>query len=191
MLCTWCILYIYRQIEVLEDSIEQGQCTLDIHLYRKQLPNWEEEPALEGGEGNDATKADAGMQRIVNNLQPRNQVYNGRRNREECSDEHEEPAPNHLLAYLQISKVLVLFLELFLCQLLPTKGLHQQDTTDRERLLHHSRQRGQTLLCVLTGRSAHIPDLVGDPQEDRQQPEGDQCEERAEIGHRDNRAQSG
>src|SRR5947208_16308768 len=129
MLCIGCILNIYRQIEVLEDSIEQGQRTLDIYLNGKQLSNWEEEPTLERGESDDATEADASVQRIVNNLQSCDQIHDGRRNREERPDEHEEPAPDHLLPYFQVGEILILFLELVLGQFLPTEGLHQQNTT--------------------------------------------------------------
>ena len=40
------ILNINGQIQVLEDAVEERQCTLNIHLNIEQLPDWEEESAL-------------------------------------------------------------------------------------------------------------------------------------------------
>ena len=43
------------ELEVLEDPIEQGKRALDLDLDVEQLPQREEQPALEGSEGDDVT----------------------------------------------------------------------------------------------------------------------------------------
>ena len=78
------------------------------------------------------------MERVIDDLQTGYQVDNGRSDRKENADEHKEPAPDHLLTYFQISQFLVLLLEAPLGVLLASKSLGQQNTTHRERFLHHS-----------------------------------------------------
>ena len=126
------------------------------------------------------------MQRTVNDLPARHQVDHGWHNRKEGADKHKEPAPNHLLAHFQVGQFLVLFLKLLLGVFLASKGLGQENTTHRERFLHHSGKWGQALLCLFARRPAYIAYLVGDPQEERQQSERYEREQGTKVEHGDN-----
>src|SRR5579859_842219 len=46
------------QIEVFKDAIKERQRALNINLHAQKLPNWEEEPTLERGEGHNITDGD-------------------------------------------------------------------------------------------------------------------------------------
>src|SRR5438874_4687170 len=128
------------------------------------------------------------MKRVINNLQARHEIDNGRSNRKESADEHKEPASNHLLAHFQVGQFLVLFLELSLGIFLASKGLDQENTAYRERFLHHSAKRSQAFLCFFACSASYIAYLVGDPQKDRQQSKRYEREERTEVEHGYDRA---
>ena len=51
----WVVLDLDGQVEVLEDAVEQRQRALQVDLHVEQRPEREEQPALEGGEGDDVT----------------------------------------------------------------------------------------------------------------------------------------
>src|SRR5579884_1000136 len=122
-------------VQVLKDAVEQCQRTLNINLYVEKLSDRKEESALQGGKGYDGTKGHANAKdgEAVDNLPTGHQVDDGGRDREEGAHKHKEPAPDHLLAHLQIGQLLILFLEALLRILLATKGFHQQNTTHRQR----------------------------------------------------------
>src|SRR5438270_3828894 len=103
------------------------------------------------------------MKRVINNLQARHEIDNGRGNRKESADKHEEPASNHLLAHFQVGQLLVLFLKLPLGVFLTSKCLDQENTTHGERFLHHSGKRSQAFLCFLARSASYIAYLVGNP----------------------------
>ena len=103
------------------------------------------------------------MKRVINNLQARHEIDNGRSNRKESADKHKEPASNHLLAHFQVGQLLVLFLKLLLGVFLTTKGLDQENTTHGERFLHYSGKRSQAFLCFFACSASYIAYLVGDP----------------------------
>ena len=73
----------------------------------------------------------------MDDLQTCHQVDYCRSDREESTDEHKEPAANHLLAHFQVGEFLVFILKALLCVLLASKRFDKQDSTDRESLLHH------------------------------------------------------
>ena len=99
------ILDFNGQIQVLKDAVKQGQCSLNVHLNVQQLPNGEEEPALQGCECDDTSQTDCSARRVVYNLRARDEIHNRRCDRKEDANEHEEPATDHLLAYFQVVKV--------------------------------------------------------------------------------------
>ena len=89
-----------RQVEVLEDAVEQRQRALDLDLHVEQLAEREEQPRLERGEGDDV--ADRRRGRVALDGQPAGQpVDERRRDREDRADDHEEPAADHALADLE------------------------------------------------------------------------------------------
>ena len=82
---------------------------MNIHLNTEQLPDGEEEPALQGCKGDDSTDAEA--KRIAYNLRTRDEINNRWCDRKEDADEHEKPTPDHLLAYFQVGQGLILLLK--------------------------------------------------------------------------------
>lgn len=94
-------------------------------FHVEQLANREEELALQGCKCDDTTKADGCADGVVYDLHFRDKINNGGCNRKEDANEHEKPAPYHLLAYFQVGQVLVLLLELFLRIFLAPKGFCQ------------------------------------------------------------------
>ena len=66
----------------------------------------------------------------MDDLQTCHQVDHCRSDREEGTDEHEEPATDHLLAHFQVSELLVFVLKALLCILLASKSFDKQDATD-------------------------------------------------------------
>src|SRR5258708_27130361 len=160
------ILDFNGQIQVLKDTVKQSQCPLNIYLDIKQLPDWEEEPALQGCKCDDTTEGDSCVQRAINNLQSCYEIDNSRRDREEDANEHEKPAAYHLLAYFQVGQVLILLLKALLGIFLASKSLRQQDAADRERLLHHGGERGHALFRFLARRTAYVAYILNHPQED-------------------------
>ena len=134
-----------RQIKVFEDAVEEGEGALDLDLDIEQLPEREEEPALQRREGDDIAD---GHRAAADDFPPGDQVDERGRDREKRADDHEEPAPDHLLRIWNPIRLLVLGPELGDLVRLPPKCLGQQHAADRERLFEDRRHVGQDR-CVL------------------------------------------
>src|SRR5262249_22438864 len=104
---------LVRHVEIFEYAIEEGQSPLKFDLNVEQLADWEEDPALQRGEG-DQRANDLGSLLWASRVARAEgkvaleQIDERRHDGEEGGDKGEEPAPQHLLANLQTDKLLVL-----------------------------------------------------------------------------------
>ena len=87
----------------------------------QHLPQWEEDAALERGEGHD--RADRDVRVAVDDQGASEHVDEGRRDGEEGPDQREEPAADHLLPDLEVAEPPRLAPELLDAGRLLTKGV--------------------------------------------------------------------
>jgi hypothetical protein len=141
-----------RQVQVLEDPVEQRERALDLDLHVEQLAEWEEEPALERGEGDDV--ADRGGGGVALDGQPAGEPVHERRViAEDRPDDHEEPAPDHRLAQLEPGEPRVEPAEPLRRLLLLAERLGQQHAADREGLLGDAEMSARLFwVSMLTSR---------------------------------------
>src|SRR3954453_18670530 len=91
----WSVGDLHRQIEIFEDAVEERERPLNLDLDVEELAEREEEAALQCGKGDDVANAHAAIP--VDDLPPRIPINHRWRDREKRSNDHEEPAADHLL----------------------------------------------------------------------------------------------
>ena len=107
-----------------------------------------------------------------------------RTERLERADEHPEPALNHRLLNLQLTKLLVQAVEAQLLDAFLGEGLHQQDARDAQHLLHVGGSLRQLLLDPLAGAVVRTAQVPAGHQHQRHQGQGRHRQLPAEADHK-------
>ena len=169
------------QLEVLEDPVEQRERALDLDLDVEQLAEREEEPALERRERDDV--ADRRRRRVAVDRQVAGQpVHERRRDAEDRADDHEEPAPDHRLADLELRQPPVEVAEAGDDVGLLAERLGQEHAADAQRLLGGRGHVGQRLLRLGADLAADLADAERQVHEERQQAEREQRQAPVDAG---------
>jgi hypothetical protein len=103
------LLDLDRQVQVLEDPLEQRERALQVDPDREERLQREEEPRLEGSEGHHG--ADRDRLAAAGDRQAREQVDERRHRREADLDRRHAPAPGHARPHLELRELARLALE--------------------------------------------------------------------------------
>ena len=172
---------VVRQVEVLEDALEERERRLHLDRGLQHLADREQQPGLQRGERDDRARAQVRV--------PGDQVDQRGRDREEGLHEREERAADHRLAHLQPGEAAVLVAVALDRVAAAVEHLRQQHARHRERLLRQRRELGERLLRLAREPPPRAADAIGEVDEDRHDPEREQGQLPGEQQHRDHRAQ--
>ena len=134
---------VHRQVQVLEDPVEQRQRGLHVDLHVQQRHDRAEQARLERREGHHGPDRD----RRADPRLAGEPVDRGRHQREADPDRGHHPPAGHPLAHLEVGQALGLALEALGQGVGAAHRLAEQDARDRQGLLDDARHVGDRLLA--------------------------------------------
>ena len=177
-----------RLVEVVEDPVEQRERALHLELHAEQAADREEEPRLQGREGDE--RADRDRVGAPRDRPPGEQVDERRHHGERRLDRRHHPTPGHAAPHLEAGEPLRLRIENRSGEVArATHRLPEQDPRDRQRLLDERRDVRERVLTLRRHLLPLLADPLRQPDEQRQQRERERREAPVEQQHRDDRGE--
>src|SRR5919205_505517 len=170
------------EVEVLEDAVEEGQRALDVQADAEQRLQREEEPRLQGGEGDHG--ADRDRLAAGGDALPGEPVDERGHDREGHLHGGHAPAPGHPRAHLEVGELRRLDGEAVGQLGRAPHRLAEQDAADAQRLLDERGDVREPALALGGDPLALAADAAREPDEERQQRQREDGEPPVEREHR-------